>query len=430
MRNRRYWIYAFLFSLAAINYLDRVALSVSGPAIQRELGLNQVQLGYLFSSFLWTYLFALVPMGMLVDRFGSRVVNAAGMAVWSAATVATGMAAALPSLIATRLVMGAGEASSYPAAGRMVREWVPARERALVTTIFNSGAYFGPAIGGLVLGALISVWGWRVTFYACGAVGFVWLAAWLIWFRQPERVSWLSEEERQMILRERPPAEPLEAAGSQPSMGVLGLLRSSTMLGMMLSQGCAVYTQYLFLTWLPNYLQVARGMNVLKSGEMMMIPYLGAVVLSVLLGIISDKLLTEHAVKAGRRRLMVAVSLLLGAVILFVPVVNSVAVILLLMMVAMGGISTTVGLNIALVNDVLRSAPDIGRAIGLLITGGNIFGILAPVVTGYVVQATGSFDNAFLIAGVLLVCGALAAAFLTRRPIEPRVAAARVLTPV
>ncbi len=429
MRNRRYWIYAFLFSLAAINYLDRVALSVSGPAIQRELGLNQVQLGYLFSSFLWTYLVALVPMGMLVDRLGSRAVNAVGMAVWSAATVATGMVSSLPSLIITRLVMGAGEASSYPAAGRMVREWVPAKERALVTTIFNSGAYFGPAIGGLVLGALISVAGWHVTFYACGAVGFVWLVAWLIWFRQPERASWLGEDERQMILRERP-AEPLKASSDQPSMGVWGLLRSPTMLGMMLSQGCAVYTQYLFLTWLPNYLQVARGMDVLKSGVMMMIPYLGAVVLSILLGIISDKLLTEHGVKAGRRRLMVAVSLLLGAAVLFIPVVNSVGVILLLMMIAMGGISTTVGLNIALVNDVLRSAPDIGRAIGLLITGGNIFGILAPVVTGYVIQATGSFDNAFLIAGVLLVCGALAAAFLTRRPIEPRVPAANVLTTV
>ncbi len=89
MQNRRVWIYVLLFLLCAINYLDRVALSVSGPTIQRELGLNQVQLGYLFSSFLWLYVVCLVPMGALVDRFGSRLVNSAGMAVWSAATLVT-----------------------------------------------------------------------------------------------------------------------------------------------------------------------------------------------------------------------------------------------------------------------------------------------------------------------------------------------------
>ena len=122
MRNRRVWIYVFLFLLAAINYLDRVALSVSGPTIQHELGINQVQLGYMFSSFLWLYVIALVPMGMLVDRFGSRAVNAGGMAVWSAATVVTGLVASLPALIATRVVMGVGEATSYPAASRVIRE--------------------------------------------------------------------------------------------------------------------------------------------------------------------------------------------------------------------------------------------------------------------------------------------------------------------
>jgi MFS family permease len=418
MQNRRVWIYIFLFFLAAINYLDRAALSVSGPSISQELGIDPVHLGYLFSSFLWLYVICLVPMGVLVDRFGSRAVNAGGIAVWSAATVATGLAASVPALIATRMVMGSGEATSYPAAGRVIREWVPARERALATTIFNSGAYFGPAVGGLLLAWLVTVAGWRMTFFVCGAIGFVWLAAWLVWFRLPEHAAWLGEDERQMILRERPAAATVLDSASR--MGVWQLLRAPSMRGLMLTQGCAVYTQYLFLTWLPSYLQAARGMTVLKSGVLMMLPYLGAVVLSVLLGRVSDRILTAQAIGQGRRRMMVALSMLGASVILLTPVVGNVYLILLLIMIALSGVASAVGLNISLLNDVLRSAPDVGRANGLLILGGNSFGILAPVATGYVIQATGSFNYAFLIAGALLVCGALASVLLTRTPIEPR----------
>ncbi|MEJ1974720.1 MAG: MFS transporter [Acetobacteraceae bacterium] len=426
MRNRRVWIYVFLFFLCTINYLDRVALSVSATPISRELGINSVQLGYMFSSFLWLYVVCLVPMGMLVDRFGSRAVNAVGMAVWSAATLATGLAASLPALIATRVVMGAGEATSYPAAGRVVREWVPSRERALATTIFNSGGYFGPAVGGLLLAWLVSVAGWRMAFFACGGIGFVWLAAWLIWFRLPEQVSWLDDDERQMILRERPSAPTVRGA---PTMGVWQLLRAPSMRGLMLTQGCAVYTQYLFLTWLPNYLQAERGMTVLKSGVLMTLPYLGAVVLSVGIGWVSDRILTAQAVGDGRRRMMVMATMLGASVILLTPIIGNVYLVLGLITIALAGVSSAVGLNISLLNDVLRSAPDVGRATGLLIMGGNIFGILAPVATGYVIQATGSFDYAFLIAGALLVCGALASAFLTRTPIEPHRAALRTLNP-
>lgn len=416
MQRRRAWIFVFLFFLATINYVDRVALSVAATPISNELGIDKIELGYLFSSFLWLYVVCLVPMGWLVDRFGTRAVNAGGMALWSAATVATGLVASLPTLIATRVVMGIGEATTYPAAGRVIREWVPARERALATTIFNGGAYFGPAVGGLVLASVVASAGWRTAFYACGALGFIWLAAWLVWFRQPEKVSWLGDEERRMILRERAGTQ---GGDGQPAMGVLQLLRSPAMIGMMLTQGCAVYTQYLFLTWLPNYLQTERGMTMLKSGFVMMLPYLGAVVITIILGRISDALLTPQAVAEGRRRTMVVATMLCAAVILATPFVTNVTAVLLLIMVALGGVASAVGLNISLLNDLLRSAPDVGRATGLLILGGNVFGIMAPVVTGYAVEATGGFNAAFVIAGVLLVCGALASFLLARRPIEP-----------
>ena len=117
----RYWVYLMLFALAAINYLDRVALSVSAGRIQTALDIDKVQLGYLFSSFLWGYTLCLIPIGLLVDRFGSRTVTAASMALWSAATALTGAAVSMGGIIAARVVMGIGESSCYPAASRIIR---------------------------------------------------------------------------------------------------------------------------------------------------------------------------------------------------------------------------------------------------------------------------------------------------------------------
>ena len=256
MKFRRGWIFVFMFLLATINYVDRIVLSVSSAPIAEEFGISKVELGYLFSSFLWLYVLCLVPMGVIVDRFGTRLVNAIGIGIWSAATALTGLASGLGMLIATRVMMGVGESTTYPASGRLIREWIPLRERALFAAVFNSGAYFGPALGGLVLAGLVSAVGWRATFLVCAAIGFVWLLAWLIWFRRPEDATWLDAEERELILRER--RSEVHPSGEGASIGLRGLLGSSSMLGLMLAQGCAVYTQYFFLTWLPNYLQACR----------------------------------------------------------------------------------------------------------------------------------------------------------------------------
>jgi MFS family permease len=414
MTNRRVLIFVLMFFLTTINYVDRVVLSVSATPIAKEFDISPVQLGYLFSSFLWLYVICLVPMGMIVDKFGTRAVNAAGIGLWSIATALTGFAPGLSTLIASRVLMGVGESTTYPAAGRVIREWIPMRERALFAAIFNSGAYFGPAVGGLVLTWLVSTAGWRTAFFVCSAIGFVWLAAWLIWFRLPEQASWLSSEERAMILRERGDKSAQAAA---PSLGIGRLLASTSMLGLMLTQGCAVYTQYLFLTWLPNYLQAERGMSMLKSGALMALPFLGAVILTALIGKLSDTLLTEETIRTGGRRRLSALSMLAGSLILLTPLVGNVYVILFLIMIALSGVASTVAMNIALVSDLLRSSADAGRATGLLILGGNIFGISAPIVTGYVIQSTGNFDYAFVVAGTLLVVGSLAVFLLARKPI-------------
>ena len=419
MPYRRGWVALLLFSLALINYIDRVTLSFAADPIAREYGLSPVTLGYLFSSFLWTYTLCLLPAGMLVDRFGAKRVAGFGIGIWSLATAATGLAWSFGSLLATRLVMGAGEASSNPAGARVIREWIPAGERGTLNAIFNSGSYAGPALCALVAGPIIAAFGWRALFFIAGGIGLVWLACWLKWFARPEDAAWLGDAERRKIMAERgsKKADPGTAA---EKVGLPRLLRSGTTLwGLALTQGCNVYSQYLFLTWLPSYLQATRGLTIAKTGLYAAIPYAVAVVLCIAIGRVSDRLLRGD-VGGGKRRYMIASAMMLAAVILFAPFVASVPLLLGLIALSLTGIAATTSLNFALLNDLLPNPGEVGVAMAFLVVGGNVFGLMAPIVTGYVISATGSYDMAFVIAGALLVVGAGSALLLTRRPIGER----------
>ena len=416
MAFKRGWIALLLFALATINYVDRVTLSFAAGPIAKEYGLNSVALGYLFSSFLWTYTLGLIPMGLLVDRYGAKRVAGFGLGLWSVATATTGLAAGFGTLLVTRLAMGAGEASSNPAGARVIREWMPAGERGAMNAVFNSGSYAGPALCALVAGPTIAMFGWRALFFVAGGIGAIWLFCWLTFFKRPEEARWLGERERAKILAERTG----NTAPAGPPKGLIRLLASGpTLWGLALTMGCNVYSQYLFLTWLPSYLQTTKGLTLAKTGLYAAIPYAAAAVLCILIGRLSDRLL-KGEVGRGRRRYVIASTMLLAAVILLAPIVDNVAVILLLVSVSLTGIAATTSLTFSLVNDLLPDPRDIGVAMAFVVVGGNIFGLMAPIVTGYVIAITGSYDVAFIVAGVLLICGSASVLTLTRRAIGER----------
>jgi len=414
---RRWLVYGLLFLLVAINYMDRSALSVAATPISQEFGLTPGQVGVLLSTFLWTYLLCLIPAGILTDRLGTRWTNAISIAVWSAATVLTGLVRGFGTLVGARLLMGIGESPTYPAAGRVVQEWAPADERGRVVATYNSGAYAGPALGSIVAAALVTAYGWRTAFVVLGGVGFVWLAAWLVWFRDPAQAKWLGAGEREKILSERGLAQESPPQADGPRVGVLELLRHRSMWGVALIQSAAVYTQYMFLTWLPGYLEQARGLSVLRSGAFTAIPYVVAMVLGIALGVVVDRMLNTEARAAGRRRLVVAGFLLVSSVVLLTPFVSSLAVLLVLISVSLTCVSSAVSMNLALLADLLRSPRLAGRANSIAMVGGNLFGLAAPIVTGYVVQITHSYTAAFIVAGVFLLLGTTVALSMTRTPI-------------
>ena len=419
---KRCYIAVFLFFNLFINYMDRINLSVAAPVIAKRFQWNPAIMGVVFSAFMWTYIICLIPWGSLADHIGVRKVNAFSVSLWSISAMFTGATMGFGSMLASRLALGVGEAASFPASGKVVRQWFPASERGLATAIFNAGTFAGPAVSAPIVAWLVLHAGWRLSFVITGAAGLVWVLLWLKMFHVPAECSWLPEAERDYLLGETAGKIPRGGTGpAQPTQGrsaVLLLISRSTMWGLFITQGCCAYTMYLFLFWLPSYLVQARHMQLMKASWFTAVPYLVSVVLGILIGKLSDSMLTAEAVKQGKRRTLLIIFILLSSVVLLTTLVSNQWMVLALISMSLTCISSALTLNIAMNNDLVWNPNRAGTALAIQIISGNLFGLLAPILTGFIVKATGSFDSAFYLAGALLFLGAGASLALTRRPLS------------
>jgi MFS family permease len=314
-------------------------------------------------------------------------------------------------MLLTRLGLGIGEAPFAPIVYRSVRAWGPYTERGTATAVIGAGGSLGPAVGAPLVAWLIQSLSWRWSFIITGALGFIWVAIWLGVVSSPEKTKWLPEAERKHILAQR-------EAGIEPpdhdGVGYLALAKSPAMWGLFISQGCLVYSLYLYLSWLPNYLQNARGLSVVESGLYTSIPFFIATGVNIVVNWVGDRLLSVHAVHNGMRRYLVALCLVLTASGMLIPYVQSLTAVIVLISITVSFANTGPATNSVLTSDLLRSPSDAGRAFAFLVLGGNTFGLLAPIVTGYLVEASGSFSSAFIAGGALALIGAVATLVLSR----------------
>ena len=414
-QGRRRYIALLLFSNLFINYIDRINLSIAAPTVAAEFGWDAATMGVLFSSYQWTYMVCLLVWGHLCDRVGTRAVNAASVSIWSLAAMLTGAATGFGSMLTSRLILGVGEAASFPAAGKVVRQWFPPRERGLATAIFNAGTFAGPALAAPAIAWLLIAIGWRASFVACGALGFVWVAVWWWTFQSPEQCRWLSDEER-AFLTAQPQGRP--AAPSVSTGGILPrLLAQKTMWGLFLTQGCCAYTMLLFLFWLPSYLVQSRQMTITQASWFTAIPYLVAAVLGMVIGQFSDRLLAGQDVAGGQRRSLLVGFILLSMSVLATNAVTNHYALLVLVSFSLTCISSALSLNIALTSDLVWDSRAVGTALAFTLMGGNLFGAVMPLVTGRLVASTGSYDAAFRVAASLLLVAAGSCLALARRPV-------------
>jgi MFS transporter, ACS family, glucarate transporter len=418
----RYSIVVMLFLVTAINYADRATIAIAGPALSKDLGLSPVQMGYVFSAFGWAYVLLQVPGGWLLDRFGSTRVYFASIFLWSFVTVLQGgvfvlsAAAAVVVLFALRFLVGAAEAPSFPANARIVAAWFPADERGTASAIFNSAQYFATVLFAPVMGFITHAYGWPWTFAFMGGLGIAFSLVWLRTVYAPRRHPRLTKGELDhiaagggLVNMDEPPA-PGETAPPRgaaiPWRHLKVLLANRMLAGIYLGQFCINALTYFFITWFPVYLVQQRGMSILSAGLVASIPAICGFVGGVLGGVISDWMLRRGFSLTAARKTPIVAGMLLSTSMVACNYVDAPAVVIAVMALAFFGKGIG-ALGWAVIAD---AAPReiAGVSGGLFNMFGNISSITTPIVIGYIIQGTGSFNGALVFIGANAVVAVLA----------------------
>jgi ACS family glucarate transporter-like MFS transporter len=428
----RYGIVAMLFLVTAINYADRATLSMAGTSMSKDLGLDAVAMGFIFSAFGWSYVIGQLPGGWLLDRFGSKRVYAASIFIWSLFTILQGtvsflsVSVAITTLFALRFLVGLAEAPSFPANGRIVASWFPAAERGTASAIFNSAQYFATVLFAPIMGWVTHRFGWPYVFYFMGVVGVVVSFVWIKTVHSPKDHPRISRAELDHIKEggalvdmdvPKKQRAALEASAQAPAQTtatqganevpkwsyIKQLLSNRMLLGVYIGQYCITTLTYFFLTWFPVYLVKERGISILNAGFVAALPAVCGFIGGVLGGIFSDFLIRKGCSLTVARKVPIVVGMLLSTSMIACNYVDSSAVVVAIMAFAFFGKGLG-ALGWAVVADT--SPKQIaGLSGGMFNTFGNIAAITTPIIIGYIVKATGSFSGAL----VFVACNALIA---------------------
>lgn len=422
-KNVRWGIVALCFGGLAVNYLDRSTLSVALPAMSKDLHIGPEIQGFVLSAFFITYSVCQLPAGAALDKFGVKRVFAIGAIWWSLATVAMGLVRGLGTLIGARMLLGAGEAAGYPAPAKAVSRWFPRRERTLANSVWDNGARVGTAIALPLVTAIVSAFHWRAAFIVCGLLGFFWIAAWLRWYHEPEDHPKLTAQERAYIEEGGARFETVEvrteADGAAKSLRWRDLFRYRTVWGMMLGFFCLNYVIYFFITWFPSYLVDERGFDLLSLGFFGTIPGLVAILGSLTGGWTADRLLRKGWSLTKVRKTCLISGTLCSSVIALTVVVPTAAGALALLSVSYASLTFATASVASLPADVAPTPGHVASLAGIQNFASNVAGALGPIVTGFLLAASGgSYLVPLLVSGALSVVGALTYAFVIQR-VEP-----------
>jgi ACS family glucarate transporter-like MFS transporter len=401
----RYAILALILLLATVAYADRAILSIAGPGIKQEFGLSAVQLGYILSAFSWAYVVGQIPGGLILDRFGTKMVYGVALLLWSLATfligfvgeVATDVSIAIGLLFALRFAVGLIEAPSFPANGRVAVMWFPKDERGLATSLFASASYFAVAIFSPFSGWLVSLFGWPAPFFALGATGMLSAVAWFLVMREPRHHPWMSKAELDHIvaggaLVDIDSQQELQTRPKASWKLVRALLGNRMLWCAYIGQYCAIALSYFFITWFPIYLVQARGMNIMQAGLATFLPAVAGFTGGIVGGVASDMLIRRGWTVSWARRTPYIIGMAVGSTLVLAAFTENNLIIVALMALAFFGKGAAAGAGTwAIVSDTApREA--VGLAGSIFNCVGNIGGIVTPIIFGYIVEATGGYN--------------------------------------
>ena len=414
---RRRWGIACLLGFGIlVNYFDRVNLSVSQDALHAAFGISTVTFGYLLSAYSWSYAALQLPSGLILDRFGVKLVGRISTLLWSVASFGAAISSGLTGFLGARLLLGVGEAPTFPANAKAVGYWFPTEERSLATAIFDSMAKFSSAIGVPAIGLVMLRFGWRWSFAATGIISFFYFILFYVFYRNPSEHEQLSETEREFIREGGAQPEDRERAAKGAPLGYL--LSQKKVWGLVLGFAAYNYTFYLLLTWLPSYLSSAHHIDLFHSAMYTSVPWLFATFTDILMGgWLVDKLIQRGNDSSFVRRAILIGGTTFGLGVFGAAYAQTTVGAIVWISVSIGGLSAAspVGWSIP---SLIAPRESVGTLSGILNFGNQLSAIAAPIVTGYVAQTTHSFFWAFGVAAIFLVVGIAGYVFLLGR-IEP-----------
>jgi MFS transporter, ACS family, D-galactonate transporter len=385
-----------------IAYVDRTALSVviAVPDFRSYFGLTDSQRGLMNSAFFWTYALLQVPAGWMVDRIGVKYPYAGSFVFWSIVSALTGFSRTVTQLFTLRLLLGIGEATVAPASLRWIRMNIEEKQRGLAMGIYMAGTKIGPAIGAPIAAFLIAGWGWRTMFYMTGLVSLVWLIPWLLLVPADTPA------------RRAAPAQ--EARRSAPEASFWTMFRFPAIWGILI--GTFSYSCYLYfcITWLPAYFKEQRKLSLELMGLYTMFSFAGMAITTILCGWIADRLIVRGGDPVKVRRGFTITGLLLAATEVFGASAATAEVALFFAVFSLAGLGIATANYWALTQTVVPGTA-IGRIGGLQNTASNLAGVAAPILTGWLIQKTGTYEAPMQAIAVLLVIGAISYALLVRR---------------
>ena len=388
------WVLVLLTVMYFITYLDRVNVSTAAAGFGKDFNLNKTEIGLVFSAFAYPYLVFQIIGGWVSDRFGARRTLLWCGLIWSAATVLTGFAGGLISMLVARVLLGLGEGATFPAATSAMSRWISTAKRGYAQGITHAGARIGNAVAPAIVVAIMAKSDWRMSFYICGAASLLWVILWgFVFTEQPKDHPSITPEE----LASLPP--PKKAAVKVPWGPLFARMAPVTVVYF-----CYGWTLWLFLSWIPQYFLHSYHQDLKSSAVFASSVFFAGVVGDTLGGLISDWILRRTGNLKRARNWMVAICMF-GALVSLVPLMFNHDVYISLACLASGFFfaELTIGPMWAIPMDIAPESS--GTASGMMNTGSALAAIISPVVGGYMIDATGNWELPFITSMVLMGVG-------------------------
>ncbi|PYE16747.1 D-galactonate transporter [Paraburkholderia silvatlantica] len=411
------WITVFLlFLVYGINYLDRVALSITAPLVQKDLGIDAAQMGIVFSSFFVGYALFNFVGGIASDRLGPKIVYVLAVGLWSIFCGLTAVAVGFASLLVLRVLFGMAEGPLCAGANKMVNNWMPRDIAATSMGLLSAGSPLGGAIAGPVIGLLAISFGWRPAFWIICAIGLVWCVAWmLLTADRPSESRFVSTlDEAEPARRGSSVAHTAHTVPEGAAAPLSAWLRQPLVIATAVAFFAYNYVLFFFLSWFPSYLVQAHHLNIREMSLATVVPWLVGTVGLAAGGAISDAIFRWTGKLMLSRKLVLSTCLAATGVCVGVAgLVHTAAAAIALMSIALFLLYVTGALYWAIVQDVVHSAR-VGSVSGCMHCVGSLSGVIGPAVTGFLVERSGSFATAFALAGVVALTGAVLSAIFIR----------------